>query len=197
LMAGLLLGYCVMLSYGLPLLGVLAIAVLFAARSARPLAWAVVSALAVVLAFAVAGFSWWEAYPILHTRYWAGIAQSRPAEYWLWGDIAALCFSAGPVLGVSIALMIRRIRAANSACDNRLPEASERVVAMLTGAAVLCVLAADVSLMSKAETERIWLPFVPWLLVGTALVPSRWRQPLLVGQVVLAIVVQSLLFTRW
>ena len=28
------------------------------------------------------------------------------------------------------------------------------------------VLAADLSLMSKAEVERIWLPFVPWLLLS-------------------------------
>ena len=66
LLAGLLLGYCVMLSYGLPLLGLLALAVLYSARNWRPLVWAAGAALAVVLAFAIAGFSWWEAYPVLH-----------------------------------------------------------------------------------------------------------------------------------
>ena len=50
--AGLLLGCCVMLSYGLPLLGLLAIAVLVAARSWRPLPIAGASAVAVVLCFA-------------------------------------------------------------------------------------------------------------------------------------------------
>ena len=27
--------------------------------------------------------------------------------------------------------------------------------------------------MSKAEVERIWLPFVPWLLLSLALLPER------------------------
>ena len=43
--AGLLLGSCVMLSYGLPLLGLLALAVLVVARSWRPLVPAVLAAL--------------------------------------------------------------------------------------------------------------------------------------------------------
>ena len=30
--------------------------------------------------------------------------------------------------------------------------------------------------MSKAEVERIWLPFVPWLLLSCALLPERWRR---------------------
>ena len=51
--------------------------------------------------------------------------------------------------------------------------------------------------MSKAEVERIWLPFVPWLLVGSALLSHRWRRWGLAGQVVFALVVQHLLFTGW
>ena len=62
-LAGLLLGYTVMLSYGLPLFGLLALAVLVVARNWRPLPWAVVAALAVVLGFAALGFAWWEALP--------------------------------------------------------------------------------------------------------------------------------------
>ena len=62
-LAGLLLGGCVMLSYGLPLLGLLALAVLWSARSWRPLPVAAAAALAVVLVFAAVGFAWWEAYP--------------------------------------------------------------------------------------------------------------------------------------
>ena len=61
----------------------------------------------------------------------------------------------------------------------------------------LMVLAADVSQMSRAEVERIWLPFVPWLLIGCAMLPERWRRAGLVGQVLVALVVQHLLFTGW
>ena len=45
----------------------------------------------------------------------------------------------------------------------------------LAGAAAASVLLADASQMSKAEVERIWLPFVPWLLLSCALLPERWR----------------------
>ncbi|MGA8978988.1 MAG: hypothetical protein WB473_07690, partial [Pedococcus sp.] len=59
------------------------------------------------------------------------------------------------------------------------------------------VLVADLSLMSKAEVERIWLPFVPWLLLSTAVLPPRWRRPALGLQAGLALVVQTLLVTPW
>ena len=59
------------------------------------------------------------------------------------------------------------------------------------------VLAAERPQMSKAEVERIWLPFVPWLLVACALLPERWRRAGVAIQVVLALVVQHLLFTGW
>ena len=48
---------------------------------------------------AAAGFAWWEAYPVLTERYWDGIAGDRPASYWLWGNLAALAVSAGPLVG--------------------------------------------------------------------------------------------------
>ena len=90
MVAGLLLGYAVMLSYGLPLLGLLALAVLVVARNWRPLPWAALSALAVVLTYAALGFVWWEALPALHDRYWAGVARNRPPSYWMWANLAAL-----------------------------------------------------------------------------------------------------------
>lgn len=180
--AGLVLGCCVMLSYGLGLLGFLALAVLFLARRWLPLPVAAGGALVVVLGFAVAGFAWWEAYPALHDRYWRGLAKLRPAEYWMWGNLAALAVSAGPLLGAGLACWRR----------NR-----DRVVTVLVAGAVAAVLTADLSRMSKAEVERIWLPFVPWLLLSTALLPERWRRPGLALQLVVALSVQHLLYTSW
>jgi hypothetical protein len=205
LVAGLLLGYCVMMSYGLPLLAVLALAVVVAAGRWSPLPWAVLAAVAVVLAFAAAGFSWWEAYPLLRQRYWDGVASSRPASYWVWGNLAALCFSAGPVLGGSIALVARRagdvVAGWRGSLAAELADGSEarasRVVLILSSAAMATVVLADLSGMSKAEVERIWLPFVPWLLVGTALLPARWRRRALGLQLLTALAVQHLLFTGW
>lgn len=196
LAAGLLLGGCVMMSYGLPLLTLLAAGILLAARSLRPAPWVVAAAVMVVVAFGLAGFSLIDAYPALRQRYWDGIAADRPASYWLWGDLAALCFSAGPVLGAAVACGIGKARGVKSAWAN-VSDAQTRVTVLLGGAALASVLAADVTLMSKAEVERIWLPFVPWLLVLCALLPSRWRRPLLVVQIVVALLVQHLLATAW
>ncbi|MCW2848376.1 MAG: hypothetical protein JWR90_2350 [Marmoricola sp.] len=191
LVAGLLLGYAVMLSYGLPLLGLLAVAVLVVARNWRPLPWAVLGALAVVGTYAALGFNYLEALPALHDRYWAGVARNRPKEYWMWGNLAALAFSAGPLVGAGLTTLGRRAR------DLDIDPDAVRVVRWLVVAAVLMVLSADLSQMSKAEVERIWLPFVPWLLVSCSLLPQRWRRVGLGVQVLVALVVQHLLFTGW
>lgn len=184
-LAGGLLGYAVMMSYGLPLLGLPALAVLLAARSWRPLPVAVLAALSVVVVFALHGFTWWEALPVLRERYWDGIARHRPAAYWTWANLAALGFSAGPALGAGLGAL--------SVSRPRLP----RPVVLLVAATTASVLLADLSLMSKGEVERIWLPFVPWLLLATAALPDRWRRPLLALQVGLALLLQHLLYTSW
>lgn len=184
-MAGLLLGACVMLSYGLPLLGVLAVAVLVAARSWRPLPVAAVVALAVVLVWVPFGFSWWEAFPVLRERYWDGIASDRPGAYWTWADLAALTVSGGPLLGAGVASVVALRRRA------------DRVALLLVGAAVTMVVLADLSQMSRAEVERIWLPFVPWLTLSLALLPEGWRRWGLGLQVVAALLVEHLLLTAW
>ncbi|ROR80111.1 hypothetical protein SAMN06295974_2007 [Plantibacter flavus] len=190
LAAGLLLGIAVFLSYGLVLLGVLALAVLWLARSWWPLPIAAATACVVAVVFAVFGFRWWEAYPVLVDRYWAGIASRRPFSYWVWGNLAALAISGGLIVGASVAVVVRRIR-------RPFPVGAVRVVVVLTAAAALTILFADLSMMSKAEVERIWVPFVPWLLIGTALLPERLRRPALGVQLGTALVVQHLLLTGW
>ncbi|WP_295660221.1 hypothetical protein [uncultured Nocardioides sp.] len=184
-LAGLLLGACVFLSYGLPLLGLLALAVLVLGRSWRPLPVAVLAALAVVAAFAVAGFAWWEAYPVLVDRYWDGVAAERPQAYWVWGNLGALLISAGPLLGAGIAHAGSRRRR------------TDRTVLLLAGAALAAVVVADLSRMSKSEVERIWLPFIPWLTLTTAALPTPWRRWGLALQLATALVVQHLLYTSW
>jgi hypothetical protein len=65
----------------------------------------------------------------------------------------------------------------------------------LAAAALAAVLVADVSGMSKAEVERIWLPFAVWLAGPCALLPRTrcW----LAAQAVLALAVNHLLLTVW
>lgn len=194
-LAGLLLGCCVLLSYGLPLLGLLAVTILFLARSWLPLPVAVVAALVPVLLMAAAGFAWWEAYPVLHERYFDGLGGERTAAYWAWGNLAALAFATGPLVGAGVARLAqlgvtRRARTALAATP-------DRVVAGLAAAALATIAVADVSGMSKAEVERIWLPFMPWLLLSLALLPARWRSLGLALQLVCALLVQHLLYTSW
>jgi hypothetical protein len=189
--SGLVLGYCVMLSYGLPLLGILAVTVLLVTRRWSALPWAAATAALVVLAFAAAGFVWWDAYPVLVDRYWAGVATNRPYAYWVWANIAALAVSAGPVVGAGVAVALTRLRSIRALSPD------QRTIVALTVAALATILLADLSGMSKAEVERIWLPFVPWLLVGTALLTDRWRRGGLAGQVLFAVAVQHLLATGW
>lgn len=183
--AGVLLGCCVLLSYGLVLLGPLALAVLAAARSWWPLPIAALAALGVVLGFAVAGFAWWEAYPVLRERYWDGLASDRPPAYWMWANLAALVLAAGPVLGAGLGQLVA------------LRSRAHRTVVLLVSGAVAAIVLADLSQMSRAEVERIWLPFVPWLLVSTALLPERWRRWGLGAQILLAVLMEHLLHTSW
>jgi hypothetical protein len=160
------------------------------ARSWRPLIPAAVAAAAVVLIYAALGFSWWHAYPVLHDRYWAGVARNRPGSYWIWGDLAALACSAGPMVGAGLAQ-------AGGSYRTLVKDPAARIVVLLSGAALASVLLADASQMSKAEVERIWLPFVPWLLLGCALLPVRWRRGGLVLQLIAALALQHLLATGW
>jgi hypothetical protein len=183
--AGLLLGGAVMMSYGLPLLGFPALAVLALARRWWPLPVAAVTALALVLAFAALGFAWWEGYLELTERYWRGLASQRPGAYWTWANLAALVLAAGPVLGAGVGRLVALRRRADP------------VVALLVTAGAACVLTATLSQMSRAEVERIWLPFLPWLLVSTALLPDPWRRPALGLQVLTAVVMETLLYTSW
>lgn len=187
--AGVLLGWCVMCSYGLPLLALLALAVMVLARSWWPLPIAATAALVMVLGFAVAGFAWWEAYPVLVERYWDGIASDRPASYWMWGNLAALLVSAGPVLGAGLAVAVDR------RAEHRDP--ALRPVLVLVAATAAAIVVADLSRMSKGEVERIWLPFVPWLTLSLGLLPPLWRRWALALQVASALAVQHLLYTTW
>ncbi len=193
-LSGLLLGSTVMMSYGLPLMGILALTVLWLARSRGgswwPLPLVAAGASAVVLGFAAYGFDYLEALRAVHTRYWEAVGGRRQFWYWSWADLALLAISAGPLVGAGLAVLLGHAR-------GWLRDAGTRVPAALALAGAAMVTAADLSLMSKAEVERIWLPFVPWLLVSCALLPERWRRRGLVAQVLFALVVQHLFETGW
>ncbi|MDQ3153034.1 MAG: hypothetical protein M3R63_15420, partial [Actinomycetota bacterium] len=182
LAGGLVLGYGLYLSYGLTLLALPVLAVALVSRRVRPLVLGAVGVGAVVVAFTAAGFWWFEGYSELVVRYHAGIAADRPYAFWVIANLACLLAVTGPLV----------LRAAPAALRHwRTPAAA------LFLAAAAAVLAADASGLSKAETERIWLPFAVWLLAGAALLPPRSRRFALAAGAVVALAVNHLLLTAW
>jgi len=183
-LAGVVLGFALYLSYGFVLAGPLALAVVALRRRHRiaALAVAAIGVAAVAIAFTVAGFHWWEGYRLVVDRYYQGWAADRPYGYWVWANLAALLLCAGPVLGPAL----RRALAARRS-----------VACWLPVAAAVAVLGADLSGLSKAEVERIWLPFAVWLLVATAALPAPHRRFWLIAQAATALAVNHLVWTWW
>jgi hypothetical protein len=188
--AGLLLGWGIFLNYGLALMALPAVAVLLTAVDWRAamgaLVPAVIAALAVVGAFAIAGFWWFDGYTLVQQRYWQGIANDRPFQYWSWGNLASVvcAIGLGSVAGIGRAFDVAAIR--------RRP--GLRLVVL---GALLAILCADLSMLSKAETERIWLPFTVWLTAAGALLPPRSQRWWLALNVVGALLLNHFILTNW
>jgi methylthioxylose transferase len=68
---------------------------------------------------------------------------------------------------------------------------------VLPCAGLLAIAAADLSGLSKAEVERIWLPFTVWLMAGVALLPAPSRRFWLATQAAVALLINHLLLTTW
>jgi hypothetical protein len=188
--AGLLLGWAIFLNYGLGLAALPAVAVLIAAKDLRSALRAVIPAvlvaLAVVTAFAVAGFWWFDGYTLVQERYWQGIAVNRPFQYWSWANLASVvcAIGLGSVAGVTRAFDVAAIKRRSG-------------LHLVVLAALLAIVCADLSMLSKAETERIWLPFTTWLVAAAALLPPRSHRWWLALNLTGALVLNSFILTNW
>ncbi|WP_229859068.1 hypothetical protein [Streptomyces anandii] len=204
--SGLLFGLTCYLSYGLTLFALIGAGVVLLARVApgallRGLPLFVGGLAVVPLLFTLAGFDWWEAYRLLVRRYYQGVGGIRPYGYWVWANLACTVLITGPATAAALpraatALAGRRTRVlARDPGTAGDPATAEARLGLLVLCALLALLVADVSGMSKAETERIWLPFAMWLLPAGALLtrPRAW----LAGQAVLALLINHLLLTGW
>jgi hypothetical protein len=132
------------------------------------------------------GFWWFDGLSLVRQRYWAGIATDRPYSYWVWGNLAALTCA----IGVPAATGLRR-------AFNATALRARVGINLLLVAFLLAVVAADLTGLSKAETERIWLPFAVWLVAAPALLPRRSHRFCLGLQAVGALLINSLLLTTW
>jgi hypothetical protein len=182
------LGVALHLSYGVvPLLVVPAAVAVSRRRHVRlaPLAVAAVAgAAAVTAAFVVTGFWWFDGLALTHRLYGRGLARLRPYGYFVFaGNPAALALAVGPATAVGFGRLVVRAR--------RRPEL------VLLGAALVAVLVADVSGMSKAEVERIWLPYAVWLAAAAGGVAARRARWWLAAQVALALGLQAWLVSTW
>ncbi|WP_425302725.1 hypothetical protein [Nocardia wallacei] len=216
--SGLLFGFGLYLNYGLVLMVIPAAAVV-AARGLRPVLPALLGVAVVVVAFTAGGFWWLEGYHLVVQRYYQGIASERPYSYWVWGNLAAtVCAvglataAAGPRVARGLALgaaltgpnstgrqYLSLSTSWSSKAAGYLADWRSAVdpAALLAAAALLAILAADLSGLSKAETERIWLPFDMWLLAATALLPPRSVRFWLAVQAVATLLLAHLLLTNW
>jgi methylthioxylose transferase len=188
--AGLLLGWGVFINYGMALMGIPALAVLVSATDwravLRALGPAFLAALAVAVTFAVAGFYWFDGYTLVQQRYWQGIAKDRPFAYWGWANLACVvcAIGLGGVAGIS--------RVVDAAAIRRRSGFHLVSLAMLAAIAF-----ADLSMLSKAEVERIWLPFTIWLTAAPALLPVRSHRLWLALNAAGALIVNTVIFTNW
>ena len=121
-----------------------------------------------------------------------GTAQFRPFWYFFFANIAVLVIAVGPA-AVAGVIRLRGFRAA-----------------VVVTSALVAVAVADASGLSKAETERIWLLYMPWIGVAAgSLAPgvpresrpwgaSTARIRLWLGaQMVTAVVLQAWLVSKW
>jgi hypothetical protein len=188
--SGLLLGWGIFLNYGLALMALPAVAVLLTAvdwRAAlRALVPAALAALVVVAVFAAAGFWWFDGYTLVQQRYWQGIALDRPFQYWSWGNFGSVvcAIGLGSVAGIGCVFDRAAIRLRSG-------------LHLVVLGALAAVVFADLSMLSKAETERIWLPFTIWLTAAAALLPPRSQRWWLAVNVVGALLINHLILTNW
>jgi hypothetical protein len=187
LVGGLLLGYGMYMSYGLALGMLMPLVVIVRTRRWRAALIAVAAAAAVAVAFTVAGFWWLTGYHDLRIIYAASAALYRPYEYFVWANLAAFTCATGP----AVVAGLRRVGV------SLVPPRAEWATTALILSAVVAVAAADISGLSKAEVERIWLPFGIWMALACAQLPARHARGWLIAQATLALVVNSSLLTVW
>ena len=177
-----LLGLGLLFSQGMALMALPAAAVVLHTRRWRAGLLAAAAAVAVVLLPLLWGYWWVDSLASTKEVYDQNLARVRPYGYFLVANLAAFAVAVGP----ASALALTRLRG--------------RAPWVLVGGGLAAVAVADLSGMSLAETERIWQPFMPLVLVGCgALVAGRAvrARGWLAMQAVVALVLVAWLRSPW
>lgn len=179
---GVALALALQLTYGAVPLLVLPAGLVAARRRFDLVFPAVAAAAAVTLAFWAVGFWWFDGLAMTRVEYWRGVAADRPWTYYLLaGNPAALALAVGPAVAAGLA----RVRRADwGRCGLALGGLGAVAIANSSG-------------MSKAEVERIWLPYVPWILTATAWLAAPRMRVWLAANVTLGLVLEAFLRSKW
>jgi hypothetical protein len=199
LSGGALLGVGCFLSYGAGLMAVPALGLLLYRRRPGLLVPGATGALLVAGAFTIGGFWWPDGYHELLGRYYDGLGSIRPYRYWIWADAACLVVAIGPAVVVGLRRTLATGLPSVRPVPSRAAASSSNAAgaAVLTGSILAALLVASLTGLSKAEVERIWLPWEIWLPIACAALPPRSVRAWLSAQVVLALLVEHLLITPW
>jgi hypothetical protein len=198
---GLLLGSLPYLSYGLLSIFALPLAVLVLTRPSRPVVLALVAGCLVVpVTVTLAGFSWWDGMAATHAAWASGAGSRRPYAYFLVGDLAVLALLIGPAAAQALPYVLRRavalVRVVPTRPEQDRDDPHVGRLGALIFAALLGILALDLSGVTRGEVERIWLPYAAWMTAAAAVhrAPAR---ALLLAQAVIALLLQALVRSPW
>ncbi|WP_116951800.1 hypothetical protein [Jiangella endophytica] len=178
---GAVFGLSLLFAYGLALLAVPIAVVALRRRRLDAPAVAAVAGATVVAVPLLWGFWWLDGLAATRVQYYAGVGADRPYEYFLLANLAVLALAVGPATAAGLT----RLR--------------DRRAWLVVGSGLTAVLLADLSGLSSAETERIWQPFMPLVLLAGATAARRpadvrfW----LAAQVAVAVAVQGVLRSPW
>ncbi len=194
LCSGLLFGALLFLTYGGAMFAVALVVLAVAAlRNRLPgarhaLTGGVVGTGIVTAAFAAAGFWWFAGAAATRREYWAGSAQFRSFGYFAVANLAVTAVVIGPAALTGLRRLIAR----------RDGDRRAGVLVLAGGAALL---ASHASQYSRGEVERIWLLFYPWVILAGGVWMARDKRLTATlataSQVVIAVVLQSVLVSKW
>ena len=183
LAGGLLAGAGLLLSYGVVLLGAVAAVVPVVRRRVDVALAYGAAALVPVLAAAAAGFWWLDGLDAARRYYRLGVAADRSYGWFLAVNVVAFAAAVGPA---AIRGLVRR--GWGSPTAGLVP---------VVAAGLVAVALADASGLSKGEVERIWLPFVPWVVLAAAAVPPASVRRWLGASVATTLALQLTLRSPW